>query len=139
MKCDHVCLECGAHEDGSWSWAERDLIPRQLCFSCCHYICWAERAAQPENRHRMFVFVGRCYTIGEPGQRFPGFGGRRFLVNFSDGTIVETSNLWTQGIVPAHLRARMPDSAVLVNDDSRAPRPDSGFYGLPAGTSEKQQ
>lgn len=138
MKCDHVCVECGAHEDGNYSSAERDLIPRQLCFTCCFFILWMERAAQPENLHKMFVFHGWCYTIGEHGQPYPGFGGRRFLVMFSDAVAVTTENLWTQGVVPVHLRHRLPDTAILVNDDFKRSHHNNSYYGLPSGTEEKR-
>jgi len=44
-----------------------------------------------------------------------GFGGRRFIIRFHDGRVVETRNLWMIGIIPDEYREALPDNAVFEN------------------------
>ena len=36
------------------------------------------------------------------------------MIRFTDGREVITHNLWHQGTIPKHFRARLPDNAVFV-------------------------
>ena len=51
------------------------------------------------------VIDGKCYRIApEHAGGFRGFGGRKFKIKFlATGKIVETTNLWHQGEIPAEL------------------------------------
>lgn len=73
---------------------------------------------QLEKRDNAFVADGRHYRINpdlRPGERgVAGFGGSPATVKFFDGRVVETRNLWSQGVVPAPFRDRLPDDAELV-------------------------
>jgi hypothetical protein len=52
------------------------------------------------------------YTIeNEDTEHYRGFAGRRFVIRFHDGRIVETTNLWSNGIIPEHFRDRLLDNA----------------------------
>ena len=62
--------------------------------------------------------LGHHYQLASEGasQGERGFGGKVFEVRFFDGRVVVTHNLWHQGEVPAHFRARLPDNAVFAED-----------------------
>ena len=53
---------------------------------------------------KAIIIDGRCYHDG--GKKpcnyggFLGFGGRVFNIKMNDGTIIETNNLWYNGVVP---------------------------------------
>lgn len=80
-----------------------------LCSSCRF---WGERLA---GRSALTVIVaGGHYTIGSPQYQEPpppspyggyGFGGARWEILFKDGRREVTHNLWSQGAIPARLRA----------------------------------
>ncbi len=105
------CRFCGKEEDPE-HWICRDsLIREQLCFSCYH---WQERynydQLQPK---KAAVIDGTHYYIGDENSKshFRGFGGAKFQIQFNDGKVVETTNLWCQGKVPPEWRNKFPDNA----------------------------
>jgi hypothetical protein len=110
-KVDYTCIECGgpgnAHErlDGAV------LLAEKLC-SDCHF--WIKKIK--DTAPNRVIAKGHHYRIGRPGEAFPGFAGRKFVINFNDGRQITTTNLWHQGEVPARFRDRLPDNAVFVSD-----------------------
>lgn len=52
---------------------------------------------------------------GRRGDRFNGMGGRRFDIEYLDGTKVTTYDLWMNGCVPYHLQREFPDNAKFIN------------------------
>lgn len=76
---------------------------------------WGEKM-KPELRDspRTARIDGVHYHIGDDSQRFRGFGGTQFLIEFNDGRRVRTTNLWCQGTIPKALRTELPDNAVFV-------------------------
>jgi hypothetical protein len=66
-----------------------------------------------------FVINGNRYQVLPDAQGmlgFKGFGGRAFRIKrWSDGTIIETRNLWHQGTVPEYFKDQIPNNAEFVN------------------------
>ena len=121
------------------------LRTRSLCFNCNHYYelmvaifsvsntkitnpsknqaTWdigsPVRTNTQENVSSYVIINNNIYTIG-PKTNFPksskGFGGMFHTIKKNDGTIIQTDNLWHCGQIPAHFRARMPDTAVFVSE-----------------------
>lgn len=59
---------------------------------------------------------GNHYVISDESDKsgFRGFNGDRIVVKFFDGRIVETTNLWQQGAIPAEYRDELKDNAEFV-------------------------
>jgi hypothetical protein len=57
------------------------------------------------------IVNGRCYHIGDEDSKsyFRGFGGAPRVIEFFDGRVVHTTNLWDNGKIPE--RYRVPDNA----------------------------
>lgn len=77
---------------------------------------WAPRAdayAKEEGSHRIAVIEGQWLTIG--GVKYPargdGFGGGHFRIKFNDGTVVDTRDLWSGGVIPPAWREKIPNNA----------------------------
>ena len=66
------------------------------------------RTARVDGRH---YWIGREDAPAYEGCR--GFGGSLFIIKFHDGRRVESTNLWTQGVIPPSYRDRLPDNAVF--------------------------
>lgn len=75
---------------------------------------WEERLNDPADRRA--VIRGVLYILGE--ERGPatwrGFGGKKFTICFTDGRVVDTTNLNYCGQVPESYRDRLPDNARFV-------------------------
>lgn len=97
------CPVCGKHIDKPvWSGNHRGLCVG--CFSKAFYEEWL--LDSQENPGRCFITNGHLYTVGNETRQHGlsrGMGGRKFFIRFYDdpNTIVETTNLWSQGGVPA--------------------------------------
>ena len=106
------CRECGKHETLRWrSDVNATLAIEHLCHGC-HF--WTDLFRRGEVGEIRSVRVdGAHYVIGDGDPRLSmrGYGGRRFVVQFFDGRVIETTNLWHQGFVPEHFRSRLPDNA----------------------------
>lgn len=117
-----TCSECSKEvEVGRFSEPTNgEMIKQELCFNC-HF--WTKRVEEFDNYHR-FVANGTHYTIADEHSpsSFRGYGGARWVVTFYDGREVLTSNLWCQGDVPEHFRARLPDTATVESGWSHAHR-----------------
>lgn len=70
-------------------------------------------------QHHLIVRAGHHhYYIGEERNEpssWKGFGGREWRVEFLDGRIVETDNLWSQGVIPPKWRDALSDNAKLID------------------------
>lgn len=51
------------------------------------------------------IVNGRCYHIGAEDSKssFRGFGGAPWIIEFFDGRVVHTTNLWCNGTIPSEL------------------------------------
>ena len=114
---DIDCVECGAP---IWLHFLSTCEDRLMCFNCNHWaglirggnniVC--QRDDIDGKRHHY-----QC-TPAKPGEsrghRWNGFGGERFVIEFLDGRIIETVNLWHQGTVPERFYDRLQVNAKLV-------------------------
>lgn len=98
-----TCHECGDVIDQPYR--ENGI----RCFHCGFWMVYEESQDNP--RHA--IIDGMHYMVGaeEASRDFRGFAGRKFIVNFFDGRVVETTNLWHQGTILPWFRDRMPDNA----------------------------
>lgn len=109
-----MCSECGAEEDlNGYSGAEKQRGAR-LCRLCFFWTGLVTVRDQP-NRVRE---SGRHYTLSAEDSSFcgfRGFGGSHYVVAFTDGRRVRTSNMWSNGEIPWWFRDRLPDNAVVTD------------------------
>lgn len=110
-----VCMECGTREELCWDLpTNRRLKEHRRCFTCDHFLALLE--GFPKDSLRI---DGGHYMVGPEDKSpnvFRGFGGRRFVIERFTGERIATTNLWHQGIIPEHLRERMPDNARFVKE-----------------------
>lgn len=99
------------------------------CFDCSF---WLERAQwMKEMEYRQVMVNGHHYMIGiDDSNDFSpkGFGGRQFIIQFFDGRIIKTNNLWSQGTIPDRFRKMLPDNAVFLPIE-RQPSTASSYSG----------
>lgn len=107
-----ICRECGMEDGRQFAQPYMEKMEEhQLCFSDLH---WYELYLDRDNANSVRI-NGRHYYIGDPNAiGLRGFGGRKYVIKFHDGRIVETTNLWTQGEIPDRWRERLPDNAEFV-------------------------
>lgn len=100
----YICSHCEDFFDTPSTRGEVETIQREqhFCFSCA---LWTARA-KGENP---LVIDGVRYSLG-PGNS-GGMAGRKFVIEYFDGRVVETNDLWCQGEVPDWVRDRIPDTA----------------------------
>jgi hypothetical protein len=104
----YQCRICGQFESAK-RWAHIHLPEQGICFGCHFWRGHAGNAADPASVR----IDGHHYWIGaEDAGEFRGFGGRPFPIHFKDGRRVRTTNLWSQGEIPAVWRKVLPDNAV---------------------------
>lgn len=99
------CVICGKEiEHSPWS-------DQQLCSGKCFDVkFWNETLDEDA-----IVIGGVCYHDGgakSENTAWLGFGGRKFKIAMNDGHIIETNNLWSNGIVPENLN--VPDNARFI-------------------------
>jgi hypothetical protein len=109
------CVECGEKVNPE-NWCEStasDLRERSECFSCNFWLRYVRRKDEP---NVVRATDGHHYIIGPEDDRpgcCRGHGGRKFVVRFTDGREVETTNLWHQGEIPERFRGRLPVNATV--------------------------
>ena len=108
------CVECGRNEARSWDTdCEANLKALGMCFNCAF---WHEKLAGKDAPQSVRV-EGRHFWIepDQPGRGGCGMGhgGSKFDIRFHDGRKVVSRNLWAQGDIPNHFKARLPDNAVF--------------------------
>jgi hypothetical protein len=81
---------------------------------------WWEKI-QIKNDPRTARINGTHYLIGREEDKFKGFGGQTFYIQFFDGRLVKTTNLWCQGEIPEVMRMVLPDNARFVATDEQKP------------------
>ena len=79
---------------------------------------------------RAIIYEGARYCTRSEESQFPGFGGRKFTIQFSDGVIVQTKNLWLDYSYSPHVDT--PDTAKIFTgwDD---PKPENQCHWKNAG------
>lgn len=67
---------------------------------------------QLNDRSNAVVIDNKHYRIGpEDAKGSRGHGGSRFVIEFNDETVITTTNLWYQGVIPPGLRHKFPNTA----------------------------
>lgn len=111
-----ICGECGDYDSADGNGVSADP---PLCFGCNF---WTRHMLTPDSTRLRKVRVGGRHYCFDPSNPIKtsgpsvgrGFGGRRFKIEFADGEVVETNNLWHQGSIPELFKERMPDNARFV-------------------------
>ena len=106
MKCKY----CGNKREAKYD----HLIELDECFTCWHWRTNYRRDQQDRN----FAIIDSSHYVIEPDRQgcnhhqcSCGFGGTKFTIEFLDGRIIETRNLWCQGEISPYWRQFMPDNA----------------------------
>lgn len=113
------CVECGKWDDFCFHESTtRRLWEQQTCFNCDFWLEHARWATDPPAKYagKIAVVGGRHWVVGARAsgdKSLMGCGGREVTVRWHDGRVASTNNLWGQGTIPEHFRARLPDTAVL--------------------------
>lgn len=109
------CVECGGTDRATYVSETRErMLARSLCFLC---LFWHDRI-EAQSNPKACVISGQSFQ--DAGRRTGGsqsslgFGGREFHIEFFDGRVIETNNLYAQGEVPERFRDRLPDTARFV-------------------------
>lgn len=76
---------------------------------------WLDRIellADAQSHYKYPIIDGYFWSIGDanPGR---GMGGRKFTIIFSDGTEIETTDLWSGGKIPRKFLMHFPDNATF--------------------------
>lgn len=116
----HKCKLCGKVEQPYYMEEVRKrLVEQQICFTCDYWMIRVRRIQQRGNKAEVVIIQDEergpiCFCIcpEDPEEKvFRGFGGRRFRIRYKDGTIVTTTNLWHNGVVPENFRHLLPVNA----------------------------
>lgn len=106
-----VCKDCGAVDYSTAftpNCAEKKVIDAEgVCFTCAY---WRVAIAKKHDT----VIEGRIYSVGNvhrPPGPHNGMAGRRFDIEYFDGRLVTTHDLWGGSEVPERYRQQIPDTA----------------------------
>lgn len=108
------CKICGKEENPDNYICRDSLIKEQLCLYC-HF--WQERYNYDQSHSKEGVVIdGIHYYIGDESSKSHsrGFGGAKFQIQFNDGEIVNTTNLWCQGEIPPEWKDKFPNNAKFI-------------------------
>jgi len=109
-----VCSKCGKEEFvGNWNkQTQEELKSRKFCFECNY---WYELFLRKDGKD-VIRLDGIHRSLGEDKpttpDRFKGSCGSKFVVEFMDGRVVTTTDLWYQGKIPDVWKAELPDNAI---------------------------
>lgn len=114
---DYTCRECGCVWNPSHYSNDQIGMAHRARGLCSNDAYWDE-AHQDYVAGKRLVVACQSYTIGPEQTSGPrGHGGERFRIQYPDGRVVESTNLWSQGPIPERWRGRMPDTAVFIKDE----------------------
>lgn len=116
-----TCRRCGKREPLLYPpRINLKLAKARLCYECWY---WTDKVRRKRNR-KIARIAGRHYYIAdENAERIEGreHAGSPYRIRFFDGREVETTNLWSQGVIPTPYRKLLPDNAVFVNEGCAVP------------------
>jgi hypothetical protein len=106
----YTCRICGKPGDGEHFDNGEYLIADKLCFSCGF---WQRYIDQQDDPNIARVNGTHYYIAAETSNPYGsrGFGGALFVIQFHDGRVVRTTNLWCQGDIPKEFQKLLPDNA----------------------------
>jgi hypothetical protein len=94
---------------------KQQLIDRKLCFTCNF---WHNLQTEVSDEDRIVIDNHHYVALESSPDGIRGFGGRLFIIEKQDGTIIRTINLWHQGEIPEQYRDRFPNNARFVRPDN---------------------
>lgn len=103
------CRECGQSDPARYYAEKREeMLAKSLCFRCEFWLRWVAKRDDPS-----VVRVGaeHCVIGDEKAGGMRGFDGHQWRIEFFDGRVVSTTNLWSQSTIPDHFRDRLPPNA----------------------------
>lgn len=111
-----ICYVCG-HEI-----KEKEFYytsgPNFICDSkeCFHIHFWDTLAARisVDTQHHFVIVNYNVYEIGDDNDDPRGFSGKHWVIQFNDGTIIETNSLWHRGKLPTKLQNNFQDNAKFI-------------------------
>jgi len=115
-------FDAATSEGSDGWWSNHNTVAGALASARNTREFWDEKE-QMKDSPRIVRADGGHYYIGAKGKKqgtFRGFGGAKWRIEFTDGRIVETDNLWSNGTIPLAYRERLPDNAVLISLPSNA-------------------
>ena len=77
---------------------------------------WQERIDNKRDPNSIRI-AGTQYWLGDEDTKCErGFGGQYHKIKKTTGRVIETTNLWYNGTIPAEIKHLLPDNAEFVND-----------------------
>jgi hypothetical protein len=124
MAKTYTCPSCGK------SYTRRhtpDSYIGNNCFDCSF---WLGKTDYPDymKNHQVIINGEHYMAYAETDGIVRGFGGRMFRIQFFDGRIIETNNLWGQGPIPEQFRSMLPDNAVFLPVETKNNSEKGGAY-----------
>lgn len=121
-----LCSACASHvADDGYNHVKGERT--DLCHSC-HF--WEEKLAPQVRNHSVRVNAHHYQVrpdapIGNGAGI--GHGGSLFVIGYyADGRVVESRNVWAQGVVPPHYREQLPDNARFLTREEINARKSAG-------------
>jgi len=84
------------------------------CNSIYHWNLLAARYTTIPPQHEYFVVNNKLYRIGSDEDEPRGMGGRYYVIQFEDGTVIGTRSLWLIGDVPKSKRRIFKQNAHFI-------------------------
>ena len=81
----------------------------------CSQECFNESFWRETLDDTAIIIGGECYHIVQMSSVFKGHGGRKFTIQFNDGKVIKTDNLWHNGVIPK--KYNVQDNAVFLQDN----------------------
>jgi len=90
-----------------------EVYQESNCYDCSF---WLRKTEYPDYvANRRAIIDGEHYMVyAETDGLTRGSGGRRVVVEFFDGRVIESNNLWSQGKIPDRFREMLQDNAVFI-------------------------
>lgn len=109
------CMICGrtiGPSETYYSYYPNFICAKNNCFETYYWKSFLDN--YPYRLHEYAIIDGVAYVIGNETDDPRGFSGRKFTIQFFDGTIITTFSLWYKGTIPDSLRESLPDNARFV-------------------------
>lgn len=109
-----ICSKCWKEESivNLVKTTKDELKNRKFCFECNY---WYNLFLRKDDKD-VIRLEGIHRSLGEDKpttpDRFKGSCGSKYVVEFMDGRIVTTTDLWYQGKIPDVWKAELPDNAI---------------------------
>lgn len=99
-KCDKIDYDTNYFEKCE----EKKIMNEQnVCFNCAFWIIRSRR----QDDLRSVITEGGAYWLSDETKSpdsWRGFSGRKFVIKFTDGRQITSTNLWYNGNIPKHFK-----------------------------------